>query len=75
MPMVPKVAFPIVDALKFVNLYVKAITHRKAANHHFIAAKADPFGFQTVAKIPKSRAYKDPRSTHQTIFFKADGLV
>ena len=67
--MVPKVAFPIVDALKFVNLHVKAITHRKAANHHFIAAKADPFGFQTVTKIPKGRAYKDPRSTRQTIFF------
>ena len=73
--MMPKVTFPIVDAIKLAKLHVKAMTHPKAANHHFIAAKADPYGFQTVARIPKNKAYKDLKSARRTTFFKADGLV
>ena len=60
MPMVPNVAFPMVDVRDVAALHVQAMTLPDAAGQRIIAAIAEPRSFAEVAQILKNNGYKGP---------------
>ncbi|MEY2982123.1 MAG: hypothetical protein RL562_2350 [Planctomycetota bacterium] len=60
MPMVPRMAFPMVDVRDVAELHVRALTEPKAAGQRFIAAMAEPNGFVTAARILNEAGYDGP---------------
>ncbi|MDA5093235.1 aldehyde reductase [Aliiroseovarius sp. KMU-50] len=60
LPMVPKAAFPMVDVRDVAKLHVQALTLPEATGKRFIAASAEPNGFQSAAQFLKDEGYKGP---------------
>ena len=59
-PVVPNVAFTMVDVRDVAKIQVQALTHPDAANHRFILSGTTPQSFAYVAKILKNAGYKGP---------------
>ena len=60
LPMVPNAAFPMVDVRDVAKLHVQALSLPKGAGKRFIAASAEPNGFQSAAQFLKDEGYKGP---------------
>ena len=60
LPMVPNAAFPMVDVRDVAKLHVQALSLPKGAGIRFIAASAEPNGFQSAAQFLKDEGYKGP---------------
>lgn len=60
MPMVPRMAFPMVDVRDVATLHVRALTEPDAAGQRLIAATAEPNGFETAAQILNDAGYEGP---------------
>ena len=60
MPMVPNVAFPMVDVRDVAALHVKALTTVEAAGQRLIAASSKAQSMVSVAQILKDAGYKGP---------------
>jgi len=60
MPMVPGMAFPMVDVRDVASLHVQAMSLADAAGQRFIAATAEPNSFVSAAGILKEAGYKGP---------------
>jgi dihydroflavonol-4-reductase len=59
-PMVPRMAFPMVDVRDVATLHVRAMTEPSAAGQRLIAATAEPNGFITAAQILNDAGYEGP---------------
>jgi len=59
-PVVPNVAFTMVDVSDVAKIHVQALTHPEAANHRFILSGTIPQSFANGAKILKEAQYKGP---------------
>jgi dihydroflavonol-4-reductase len=59
-PVVPNVAFTMVDVRDVAKIQVQALTHPDAANHRFILSGTIPQSFAYVARILKNAGYKRP---------------
>ena len=60
LPMVPKIAFPMVDVRDVANIHVQALSNSGATGKRIIASTAQPNGFDTAAQILKDAGYKGP---------------
>jgi len=60
MPMVPDVAFPMVDVRDVARLHVEAMTHPEANGLRIIAASSEAHSFIEVAQILNDGGYKGP---------------
>ena len=60
LPMVPRVAFPMVDVRDVAQLHRQALELPEAASKRIIAASAEPNGFQSAAQLLKDQGYKGP---------------
>ena len=62
LPMVPNIAFPMVDVRDVATLHVKAMVHPDAAGLRLIASRAEGTSFSSVAQILKDHGYEGPSS-------------
>ena len=60
MPMVPDIAFPMVDVRDVAKLHVEAMTHPDASGLRIIAASSEPHSFIEVAQILNEGGYQGP---------------
>ena len=60
MPMIPNVAFPMVDVRDVAKLHVAALKEEKAANQRFIAAESKPISFQEIGTMLNKLGYTGP---------------
>ena len=60
MPMIPNVAFPMVDVRDVAKLHVAALKEEKAANQRFIAAESKPISFQEIGAMLNKLGYTGP---------------
>ncbi len=61
-PMVPNIAFPMVDARHVAKINVGAMTHPNAAGLRIIAARDEAMSLSSIAKRLKGHGYKGPSS-------------
>lgn len=59
-PMVPRLAMPMVDVRDVALLHVRALTEPEAAGQRIIASNSVPRGFADVAQILKDEGYNGP---------------
>jgi dihydroflavonol-4-reductase len=59
-PMVPNVAFPMVDVRDVAKLHVAALKEEKAANQRFIATETTPRSLQEMGEILNMLGYTGP---------------
>lgn len=60
MPMLPKMAMPMVDVRDIAELHVKALSNPDAAGQRFLAADPAARSFQSVAQVLKDEGYSGP---------------
>ncbi|RKQ71171.1 dihydroflavonol-4-reductase [Litorimonas taeanensis] len=60
LPMVPRLAMPMVDVRDVAKLHVLAMTHDGASGQRIIASDSKPHGFADVAQVLKDEGYEGP---------------
>ena len=60
MPMVPNVAFPMVDVRDVAKLHVAALKKEKAANQRFITTESEPRSFREIGAMLNKLGYTGP---------------
>ena len=62
LPMVPNIAFPMVDVRDVATLHVQAMSHPDVAGLRIIVSEAEGTSFSSVAQILKDHGYEGPSS-------------
>lgn len=60
MPMVPNIAFPMVDVRDVAKIHVQAMTHEDVVGLRIITSQAEGTSFSSVAKMLNEHGYKGP---------------
>ncbi|MBT6432395.1 MAG: aldehyde reductase [Deltaproteobacteria bacterium] len=60
MPMVPNIAFPMIDVRDVSEIHLKSMTHPKAAGLRILAASEEAISFSRIAKILNDNGFDGP---------------